>query len=121
MNSTNHLPAMASHAAFSEWIDRNEQLLSSTLLPHPQQQSVCAVFVSRVECGDYRVRLCEGHDDGLMTWREQRHGRARFGRSYAEALAAAWMMRLHQAGYRSEWSARMQDALPVGSLLSVVA
>lgn len=118
--NTNYLPAMASHAAFSEWIDTHEQLLSNSLLVHPHENSVCAVFVSRSEAGEYRVRLCEGHDDGWMTWRDQRRSQARFGRAYAEALAGAWQQRLERAGYQREWSTCAQLP-PVGSLISVAA
>ncbi|HEX4896454.1 MAG TPA: hypothetical protein VFV11_09015 [Solimonas sp.] len=110
--NTNYLPAIASHARFSEWIETQETLLGSHLLVHPRSGALSALFLSQDGNGEYLVRLCEGADDACMRWSDQRRARSRFGRGYAEALAGAWLTRLESAGWRLEWSARREAAAP---------
>ena len=117
---TTPFPAMASLSRFCEWIDDHEQLLAADLLVHPELGGACALLLSRTESGDYRLRLCEGESDRWLTWRDERRGRSRFGRSYADALLQASLATLRVAGYRSDWSARAQTQA-VGALLSIAA
>ncbi|HEY0973077.1 MAG TPA: hypothetical protein VGE57_01130 [Solimonas sp.] len=117
---TTPFPAMASHNRFCEWIDDHEQLLAAELLAHPTRGGCCALFLSRTESGDYRLRLCEGETDTWLTWRDERRSRSRFGRAYADALLQASIATLKLAGYESRWDLRLPDVQP-GLLLSVAA
>ncbi len=117
---TTPFPAMASLDRFCEWIDDHEQPLASHLLQHPERGGACALLLSRTESGDYRLRLCEGEDDRWLTWRDERRCRARFGRSYADALLTASIATLQLAGYRPLWSAVAPD-ITVGQLVSIAA
>lgn len=107
------LPGMGPVTALAEWIERNETLLTSHLLSHDtgdaDGNTLCAVFLSHDADGDYRLRLCEGFNDAMMIWREQRRARTMFGRSYAEAIVNQWLTQRERLGYRVEWSARRQD------------
>ncbi|MDD3761892.1 MAG: hypothetical protein PHP86_01190 [Nevskiales bacterium] len=118
MSTKSYLPAMASHAALTEWIEDHETLLASYLLTRDRltgRGGMTALFVSRDERGEYLLRLCEGADDGWMVWVDQRRTRSRFGRAYADGLAGAWLSRLETAGWRVDWSARHEcPALDAG-------
>ncbi|HEY1076314.1 MAG TPA: hypothetical protein VGE51_06465, partial [Fontimonas sp.] len=83
MNAAIYLPALASHARFSEWIETNEQLLASYLLQQPQDGELAGIFLSRDGNGEFLIRVCQGPDDRLMRWEDQRRCRSRFGRAYA--------------------------------------
>lgn len=107
------LPGMGAVTTLAEWIERNEILLTSHLLAHEAcddaGNTVCAVFLSRNADGEFLLRLCDGFNDAMMTWREQRRARPMFGRAYAEAIANQWLTQRERMGYRVEWSARRQD------------
>ncbi len=109
MNTT-CLPALASHARFSEWIETNEQLLASYLLLQTHSGELSGVFLSRDGNGQFLIRLCQGQDDSFMRWQDQRRCRSHFGRSYAEALVQAWLTRLETQHWRLEWSAQHAEA-----------
>ena len=107
------LPGMGSVTALAQWVERHEELLSSYLLTHDEADAhgntMCAVFLSRDDNGEYLLRLCEGFSDAMMIWREQRRAQPMFGRSYAEAIIHQWLRQREGTGYRVEWSARRED------------
>ena len=114
----NPLPGMGPVTALADWIERNEYLLTSHLLAHDQSDdagnTLCAVFLSCNADGEYLLRLCDGFNDAMMIWREQRRARSMFGRAYAEAIINQWLTQRERMGYRVEWSARREDrATPV--------
>ena len=102
------LPAYGSHDEFSTRIERSETLLfNALLLPSgPALYGARAVIVSRCDNGQHWLRVCEGSDERWMRWTEQRRLRMQFGRSYAEALAQAWITRWERDGWTLEWSQR---------------
>lgn len=107
MNATTCLPAMGSHAQLAQWVETNETLLSSTLLTRAHGGArLRGLLLSEGAEGEYRLRLCEGADDGWMIWTEMRRARSQFGRAYAEALASSWLDRLEADGWRVSWQAR---------------
>ncbi len=108
--NANYLPAIASHARFSEWIDTHEQLLASYLLLQTPGGELAGLFLSRDANGELLIRLCQGPDDRCMRWEDQRRCRSRFGPAYAEARVEAWLKRLEAQGWRREWSARQAAA-----------
>ncbi len=109
--NTHYLPALASHARFSEWIENNEELLASYLLLQTRSGELAGVFLSRDGNGEFLIRLCQGPDDACMHWQDQRRCRSRFGRGYAEALVQAWLTRLETQHWRLEWSAQNTEAI----------
>ncbi|MDP9141340.1 MAG: hypothetical protein M3O62_11190 [Pseudomonadota bacterium] len=109
--NTNYLPALASHARFSEWIENNEQLLASYLLLRAHSGELAGVFLSRDVNGQFLIRLCQGQDDSFMRWEDQRRCRSHFGRAYAEALVQAWLTRLETQHWQLEWSAQHTEAV----------
>ena len=112
METTPHiLPAYGSHDEFSVRIESCETILFNALLL-PQRGDLFAaraVMVSRDAAGQHWLRVCEGSDERWMRWVEQRRLRMQFGRSYAEALAHAWIARWERDGWKLEWS---QQAAP---------
>lgn len=117
MNAAIYLPALASHARFSEWIETNEQLLASYLLQQPQDGELAGIFLSRDGNGEFLIRVCQGPDDRLMRWEDQRRCRSRFGRAYAEALVEAMLTRLETQHWQLEWSARQAPPAATPSAL----
>ncbi|WP_157622953.1 hypothetical protein [Solimonas soli] len=107
----NTLPAYGSHDEFSTLIEHSETVLfNALLLPRDTAfYGARAVIVSRGEGGQHWLRVCEGGDERWMRWTEQRRLRMQFGRSYAEALAQAWITRWEREGWSVEWSQRASD------------
>lgn len=105
---TQILPAYGSHDDFSARIEAGETLLFNALLlpTAPQSYGARAVIVSRSASGLHWLRVCEGSDERWMRWTEQRRLRMQFGRTYAEALAQAWIARWERDGWKVEWSLR---------------
>lgn len=116
--NTQILPAYGSHDDFSARIEGTETLLFNALLlpTGANAYGARAVIVSRGASGLHWLRVCEGSDERWMRWTEQRRLRMQFGRSYAEALAQAWITRWERDGWTLEWS---QHAAP--ELLAVAA
>lgn len=114
--TASYLPGMGSLSTLSEWIESNESLISSHLLVNTQEHAagtaVCAAFLSRSGDGSFQLRLCEGMNDEFLIWRDQRRVRPLMGRSYAEATFETWLALRERDGYRSTWSARLQDDAP---------
>lgn len=108
--TASYLPGMGTLSLLSEWIETQEELISSSVLLNPESDlrspSLCAVFLSRNGRGDYLLRCCEGADDSFMIWREQRRMQPLFGEAYAVSQLNLWLQRREDAGYRVEWNAQ---------------
>lgn len=109
--NANILPAYGSHDELSASIERSESLHFNALLLPPDGAGARAVLVSVDASGQCWLRSCEGGDERWMRWTEQRRLRMQFGRSYAEALAQAWVARCERDGWVLQWSQRAEPAL----------
>lgn len=108
--TASYLPGMGALTTLSQWIETQEELISSSVLLNQQSDlrspSLCAVFLSRNGHGEYLLRSCEGADDNFVVWRDQRRMRPLFGEAYALSQLNLWLQRREDAGFRVEWNAQ---------------
>ena len=116
--SASYLPGMGSLTTLGAWIEQHEELLCQSLLLNPESASraLCAVYLSRLNNGEYLLRRCEGRDDQFLVWQEQRRLRSLFGEPYAIAQFNLWLAVRENEGYAIQWNA--QPALNSGESLA---